>query len=402
MAPLKKKILRPFQEFAQLEASGGVLLFGATVAALLWANSPLAESYRAAWQTKLTVAIGAAGLSKPLILWINDGLMAIFFFVVGLEIKRELMEGELRTAKRAILPIAAALGGMVVPAGFFAAFNARGEGAHGWGIPMATDIAFALGVLTLLGSRVPVALKIFLTALAIIDDLGAVLVIALFYTADILWNALVIAALLLGLLMALNKTGFSNGGVYAFVGFWLWLAVLKSGVHATVAGVALAMTIPTDPYPEDEVQEGLLYRMEHAVHPWVTYLILPIFALSNAGVALDAEAFGKVADPVSLGVMLGLVLGKPAGIAVFSWLAVKAGLAALPEAVNWRHVAGAGMLGGIGFTMALFINELAFGESVLNAEAKLAILIASAVAGIAGTAFLRMQPAPASSANEQA
>ncbi len=402
MVTLKKKILRPFQEFARLESSGGILLFGATVAALLWANSPLAESYHHVWHTKLTVAIGTAGLSKPLILWINDGLMAIFFFVVGLEIKRELIEGELRTPKRAILPIAAALGGMVVPAGTYALFNVGGAGVHGWGIPMATDIAFALGVLTLLGSRAPVALKIFLTALAIIDDLGAVLVIALFYTADISWNALVIAALLLGFLATLNKTGFRNGGVYAFFGFWLWLAVLKSGVHATIAGVLLAMTIPTDPDPDDNVQEGLLFRMEHAIHPWVTFLILPIFALANAGVVLDREAFGKVADPVSLGVMLGLVLGKPIGITLFAWLAVKAKAAALPTAVHWKHVLGAGMLGGIGFTMSLFINELAFGESFLNAEAKLAILIASSVAGIAGIAFLRLLPAPASAGNQQA
>ena len=391
---LKKKILRPFQEFARREAAGGILLFGATVAALLWANSPLKESYTHVWHTIATVSIGGVGLSKSLHVWINDGLMVIFFFVVGLEIKRELIEGELRTPKRAILPIAGALGGMVVPAVIFASFNAGGEGARGWGIPMATDIAFAIGVLMVLGSRAPVGLKVFLTALAIIDDLGAVLVIAVFYTSDLNMNALIIAALLLGLLIALNKTGFSNAGIYAFVGFWLWLAVLQSGVHATVAGVLLAMTIPTDPDPEDNVQEGLLYRMEHAIHPWVTFVILPIFALSNAGVALNAEMFSKVTDPVALGVMLGLVFGKPIGITLFSWLAVKAGTAALPLNVSWAQILGAGMLGGIGFTMSLFINELAFGESILNAEAKLAILLASTTAGIAGTAFLRLLPAP--------
>jgi len=363
------------------------------VAALSWANSPLGESYAAVWHTKLTVSIGDAGLSKTLHVWINDGLMAIFFFVVGLEIKRELIEGELRTPKRAILPIAAALGGMLVPAGIYALFNAGSKAVHGWGIPMATDIAFALGVLTLLGSRAPAALKVFLTALAIIDDLGAVLVIAVFYTSQLSWNALVIAALLLGFLIALNKSGFRNGGVYAFVGFWLWLAVLKSGVHATIAGVLLAMTIPTDPDPDDNVQEGLLYRMEHAIHPWVTYLILPLFALSNAGVYLTSGVFSKVLEPVSLGVFLGLVLGKPVGIFLFSWLAVKARTADLPSSVSWMQVVGAGMLGGIGFTMSLFINELAFGESILNTEAKIAILIASAVAGIVGTLFLRALPA---------
>jgi len=394
MATLKKKILKPFQEFARLSAAGGILLFGATVAALVWANSPLSESYAAAWHTNVSFTIGSIGLSKQLHVWINDGLMAIFFFVVGLEIKREMVEGELRTPKRATLPIAAALGGMVVPAGIFAIFNAGSAGSRGWGIPMATDIAFALGVLTLLGSRAPAGLKIFLTALAIIDDLGAVLVIAIFYTSQLNLNALAIAGLLLGLLMALNKSGFRNSGVYAFVGFWLWLAVLNSGVHATIAGVLLAMTIPTDPDPDDDIPEGTLFRMEHAIHPWVTFLILPIFALSNAGVALNAEMLGKVTEPVSLGVILGLVLGKPIGILLFAWFAVKAEMAALPTAVNWKHVLGAGMLGGIGFTMSLFINELAFGQSILNAEAKLAILIASSVAGVAGAAFLRLQPAP--------
>lgn len=400
MVTLKKRILKPFQEFARLEAAGGILLFGATVAALLWANSPLRESYAALWHTTMTVAIGPYGLAKSLHVWVNDGLMTIFFLVVGLEIKREMVEGELRTPKRAILPIAAALGGMLAPAGIYMLFNAGAEGARGWGIPMATDIAFSLGVLTLLGSRAPAGLKLFLTAFAIIDDLGAVLVIALFYTSKLNMNALAIAGLLLGFLLALNKSGFRNGGVYAFVGFWLWLAVLNSGVHATIAGVLLAMTIPTDPDPDDNVQEGTLYRMEHAIHPWVTFLILPIFALSNAGVILNAEMLGKVTEPVSVGVVLGLVLGKPIGITLFAWLAVVAGLAALPTAVNWKHVAGAGMLGGIGFTMSLFINELAFGQSILNAEAKLAILIASAVAGIAGTAFLRALPAPSSPPNQ--
>jgi len=392
MATLKKRILRPFQEFARLETAGGILLFGATVVALLWANSPLRDSYSHLWHTVMTVSIGQFGLSKTLHVWINDGLMAIFFLVVGLEIKRELIEGELRTPKRAILPIAAALGGMLVPAAMFAGFNSGSEGARGWGIPMATDIAFALGVLTLLGSRAPAGLKIFLTALAIIDDLGAVLVIAIFYTSQLNLHALAIAGLLLLLLMALNKAGFRNAGVYVFVGFWLWLAVLNSGVHATIAGVLLAMTIPTDPDPDDGIPQGTLFRMEHAIHPWVTFLILPIFALSNAGVALSAEVLGKVADPVSLGVVLGLVLGKPIGITLFAWLAVKARTAALPTSVNWLQVLGAGMLGGIGFTMSLFINELAFGASVLNAEAKLAILIASAVAGIVGTLFLRLLP----------
>jgi NhaA family Na+:H+ antiporter len=386
---LKKRVLRPFQEFAALEASGGILLFACAVVALLWANSPFRSAYETLWLTKLSVFVGDAGLSKPLFLWVNDGLMAVFFFVVGLEIKRELLTGELKSPRQAALPLAAALGGMFVPAGIYAALNAGTPGAAGWGIPMATDIAFALGVLSLLGSRAPLALKIFLTALAIIDDLGAVLVIAFFYTAEISAKSLSLAAGLLAVLFLLNSAGFRNGGVYAFVGFWLWLAILKSGVHATIAGVLIALTIPADQDPEEEAESSsLLYRLEHALHPWVTFLILPLFALANAGVVLSGEAFSRLVQPVSLGVFFGLVVGKPVGIFLFTWLAVRAKLTLLPAGVSWGHILGAGMLAGIGFTMSLFINALAFGESEFNAMAKMSILLASAVSAIVGSLTL--------------
>lgn len=388
---LKKRVLRPFQEFAALEASGGILLFACAVVALLWANSPFRAAYETLWHTKLSVFVGDAGLSKPLFLWVNDGLMAVFFFVVGLEIKRELLTGELKSPRQAALPLAAALGGMFVPAGIYAALNAGTPGAAGWGIPMATDIAFALGVLSLLGSRAPMALKVFLTALAIIDDLGAVLVIAFFYTAEISATSLSLAAGLLAVLFLLNRAGFHNCGVYAFVGFWLWLAILKSGVHATIAGVLIALTIPADQDPEEEAESSsLLYRLEHALHPWVTFLILPLFALANAGVVLSGEAFSRLVQPVSLGVFFGLVVGKPVGIFLFTWLAVRAKLTLLPAGVSWGHIVGAGMLAGIGFTMSLFINALAFGESEFNAMAKMSILLASAVSAIVGSLTLRL------------
>jgi NhaA family Na+:H+ antiporter len=424
-----ERLLGPFQEFARLEASGGILLLFCTVGALVWSNSPWRESYSDLWHTTLTVGFGSAALSKPLLLWINDGLMAIFFFVVGLEIKREILVGELATARQAALPLAGAVGGMIVPAIFYAALNAGGEGAAGWGIPMATDIAFALGVLALLGSRVDIRLKIFLTALAIADDLGAVLVIALFYTADISWASLAAAVLILALLLIMNRLGLQRPLVYALFGVAVWLAFLKSGVHATVAGVLLAMTVPSSvrlnpaeflaqsravlnglekaavgasPLVASHHQQAAIHtleraceqtqpplqRLEHALHPWVTFLILPVFALANAGVSLAGEVTNAVAHPVALGVILGLVGGKPLGITLFSWLAVRSGLATLPGGMNWRHIHGAGWLAGIGFTMSLFIAGLAFGESQLLEMAKVGILLASVIAVVVGSLLL--------------
>jgi NhaA family Na+:H+ antiporter len=424
-----EQLLHPFQEFLHQESSGGILLLGLTVLALIWANSPWADSYNALWQTKLTIGTSNFYLSKTLLQWINDGLMAIFFFVVGLEIKREVLVGELASTKKATLPIAAAIGGMLLPALIYALFNRSGAGAAGWGIPMATDIAFALGVLALLGKRAPLSLKIFLTALAIVDDLGAVLVIALFYTAEIAWISLVVAAGFLLLLVIVNRLGVRHPLVYAILGLGLWVAFLKSGMHATIAGVLLAMTIPAksriggmefashsrailDEFEQERSQmtngiseiqqsalqtletyiqhvESPLQRLEHGLHPWVAFCIMPIFAMANAGVALGGDIASALAQPISLGIAAGLVLGKQVGITSFAWLAVRSGLADLPKGVSWWHIYGASWLAGIGFTMSLFIAGLAFGEGPELTAAKLGILAASLIAGLAGWLILR-------------
>ena len=425
-----EKIVRPFQDFAHKESSGGILLIAATVVALVWANSPWGEGYAALWHTKLTVGVGGFSLSKDLTHWINDGLMAVFFLVVGLEIKREVLVGELSSLRRAALPIVAAVGGAVVPALIYVAFTAGTEGAAGWGIPMATDIAFVLGVLALLGERAPVALKVFLTALAIVDDIMAVLVIALFYTSDILWGALGVGGLFLIALVAANLIGVGRTLVYALLGIGLWLAFLLSGIHATVAGVLLAFTVPASSFinPKAFVERGRyvldrfeqagekgenvltnedrqaalhalnratykleppLHELEHALHPWVAFAVVPLFALANAGVPLGGGIAGALTDPVSLGVVAGLVLGKQVGVTLFAWLAVKSGLSELPGGIGWRHVYGAGWLAGIGFTMSLFITDLAFDNDRLVDAAKLGILVASLIAGIVGWTILR-------------
>ncbi|HEX2171374.1 MAG TPA: Na+/H+ antiporter NhaA [Dehalococcoidia bacterium] len=425
------RVLRPFQRFAQVEASGGIVLLIVTAIALVWANSPWAASYTDLWETHLAIGLpGVVALDLSLHHWINDGLMVIFFFVVGLEIKRELLVGELASVRRAALPIAAAAGGMVVPAAIYVAFNLGGPGMRGWGVPMATDIAFALGVLTLVGSRAPLGLKVFLTALAIVDDLGAVLVIALFYTADLDLLSLAAGGGIVLLLLVANRAGVRRPMPYAVLGILLWLAFLRSGVHATIAGVVLALTIPfqvrldttdfltraralldrfeaagdgggsvpTNSERQEILQEletaceqaeTPLQRLEHELHPWVTYAIMPIFALANAGVALDGNAAAALVGPVGFGVVAGLVLGKQVGITLAAWLAVRAGLAALPEGVTWRHVYGAAWLGGIGFTMALFIGSLAFVEPERLALAKMGIFAGSLIAGVGGYLILR-------------
>lgn len=423
-----ERILRPFQEFARIESAAGLLLLLSAALALAWANSPYGAAYFEVANAALTVGIGSFTLSKPLLLWINDGLMAVFFLVVGLEIKREILVGELSSPRKAALSIVAALGGMVVPAAIYASLNAGTEGAAGWGIPMATDIAFAIGVLTLLGSRVPIGLKIFLTALAIADDLGAVLVIAIFYTSEIDIVALGAAAAALVLLAAANRARFNHPGFYAIVGALLWLAVLKSGVHATVAGVALAMTIPSrsridgagflartrsalDAFErhrqpgaglltnaeqqaalhtvETACEQALppLQRLEHGLHPWVMFVVMPVFAFFNAAVVFRGSLWEAVSRPATLGVILGLVIGKPVGIILFSWIAVRAGIATLPDGAAWRHMLGVACLAGIGFTMSLFIAGLAFDGALLDA-AKVGILVASATAGVVGLAVL--------------
>ena len=423
------KLVRPFQEFAARETSGGILLLACTLAALVWANSPWTTRYTALWHTPLTVGLGSFTLSHDLHFWVNDGLMAIFFFVVGLEIKRELLAGELASPRQAALPILAALGGVVVPALLYSALNARGPGAPGWGIPMATDIAFAIGVMALLGERVPLGLKVFLTALAIVDDIAAVLVIALFYTAELAWGALGFAGVCLAALFAANRLGVRHPLPYALVGGVLWMAMLQSGVHATIAGVLLAFMIPSrtalnqseflrdsravldhfERASENErsvlsdaeqqmaieaLEDGCekvqppLHRLEHGLHPWVTFVIMPLFALANAGVPLFGDVGKAVASPITLGVVLGLVLGKPIGITLASWLAVRVGWAALPDNVSWKHIHGAGWLAGIGFTMSLFMTGLSFVDDAQLTAAKLGILTASLCAGIIGSVIL--------------
>ena len=419
-----------FAWFVHSQVSGSVVLLLCTIVALVWANSPWAESYAELSHTKIGISWGDAKFALSFQHWINDALMAVFFFVVGLEIKRELVVGRLSSARLAILPVTAAIGGMVVPALLYAAFNSGGAGARGWGVPMATDIAFALGVLALLGSRVPISLKIFVTALAIADDLGAVLVIALFYTDEIRFGALLVAGVCLFLIFCAARAGVRRPGVYILLALGVWIDVLASGVHATVAGILVALLVPVrarlDPRHFIEVaservgqlrdakltQESMIFdraqldaiaelhevtgdmhpaglRLEEYLHPIQAFLILPLFALFNAGVAIDGRILEILANPVSLGIVAGLTLGKPLGIALFSWLAVKSGYAELPEGVTWPQLGAAGALAGIGFTMSLFVSDLAFVDATLIAEAKVGILVASVLSGIVGFLALR-------------
>lgn len=384
-APIVDRVFRPFQEFARKESASGVVLLACTAVALVWANSPWWHSYHAVWAVPLGVRGSGFALAAPLHEWINDGLMAVFFFLVGLEIKRELLVGELASARHAALPIAAAAGGMIVPALLYAACNATAPGMRGWGIPMATDIAFALGVVALLGSRVPPGLKVFLAALAIVDDIGAVLVIAVFYSSGIVWPALGAGAALLLVCVLANRFGLRHVGIYALLGLMLWATFLASGVHATVAGVLLAMTIPS----------GLLLRWQRGLHWPVAFLIMPLFALSNAGVRLVGNGDAWMPDGggrVVTGVVLGLLLGKPLGITLAAWLAVRTGVAALPEGATWRALHGVSWLGGIGFTMSLFIAGLAFEGTALLAPAKVGIFGGSVAAGIVGWLVLSRPP----------
>jgi NhaA family Na+:H+ antiporter len=424
--PLGVQVRLLFQQFTRLQASGGILLLAAAALALLWANSPWGESYFRLWETYLKIELGNLALKETLLHWANDGLMVIFFFVVGLEIKREVLVGELASPRRAALPLFAALGGMILPALIYTAFNLGRPGEAGWGIPMATDIAFVLGILTLFGNRVPISLKVFFTALAIADDLGAVLVLALFYSGEISWVALGIGAVFLAALIVLNRGHVRHPLPYALLGVGLWLAFLQSGVHPTIAGVLLAMTIPARAVVRaeafmaqctaaltglgpDEVHserdrrqqaaaqtleviaeriQTPLQRLERSLNPWVAYLIVPVFALANAGVDLSGDLGEVLTNPIPLGIILGLLLGKSMGITLFSWLAVKAGVADLPYGVSWRQLFAASWLAGIGFTMSLFIASSAFAEPALLALAKIAILIASVLAAAIGFALI--------------
>ena len=422
--------LTPFEQFVRTSVSGiGLLLFGA-VAALVLANSPLAHAYEAFWHTTLTIGTDAFGVTASLRHWINDALMAVFFFVVGLEIKRQVLVGEMRVPRHAALAIAAAVGGVVVPALIFTALTPEGPARGGWGVPIGTDTAFALGIITLFGSRVRPVLLVFLTAFSIVDDILAVAVIAIFYTETISPGAIGVALLLLLALAAVNRAGFHRWPIYAVLGAGVWLAVLKSGVHATVAGVLMALVVPARSWinPSEFLVRGrrLLDEFEAAcfvapniltnepqqqathaldrlvedvetpmtyfqtrLNPWVAFGILPVFAFANAGVPLTSGLAEAAASPVTWGVAVGLVLGKPIGIALFSWVAVSLGIAHLPRAIAWRHIGGVACLGGVGFTISLFITELAFGEGALAHAARVGIFIGSLVAGIAGYLVLR-------------
>jgi NhaA family Na+:H+ antiporter len=429
-----RQVLLPAQPFIHTAGGSSLFLLGAAVAALVWANSPWSQSYFDLWETVISVDLGFLQISETLRHWVNDALMAVFFFVVGLEVKHELVRGELSSFQRAAFPAAAALGGMVVPAVIYISLNLDSSDIRGWGIPMATDIAFAIGVLGLLSSRMPVEARVFLLALAIADDIGAIMVIAIFYTQDLSPAALGVAFILAGVVFAMSRLGVRSTFLYIIVGTLLWVAVLKSGVHATIAGVVLGILTPGHPYfgintfiesierlrvcfreaverEDEDATEVILRqmeeltigteapaeRLERVISPWSNYLVLPVFALANAGVVLSLDVLTQgVASTVTLGIILGLVVGKPLGIVGFSWLALRLRIASLPEGMRLQHIIGVGLLAGIGFTVSLFITELAFSDPMLISEAKLGILLASVLAGILGYAYLRISTKPAS------
>ncbi|HEU0073942.1 MAG TPA: Na+/H+ antiporter NhaA [Dehalococcoidia bacterium] len=421
-----RRVFQTAQNFMQVEAASGVVMLAAAIAALIWANSPWWESYLEFWHTELFVEAELFVIHLDLREWVNDALMTIFFFVVGLEIKRELVHGELSNVRRALLPAAGALGGMAAPALIYTAVNLGGEGAKGWGVPMATDIAFAVGVLSLLSRRVPFSLKVFLLALAIADDIGAILVIAVFYTSDLNFLALGLAALTLVVIAVMNRSGIRTINVYVAAGAVLWLMMLQSGIHATIAGVTLGLMAPASYFynpktfvtaaqdlldrfrlaeetENEEIQAGILAqmedltqgteapldRLERALHRWVSFGIVPLFALANAGVHVSSEtADAAIGSPVSQGVFFGLLFGKPIGIFLVTWLAVKLRICEMPTGSTWPQVLSIGMLGGIGFTVALLITDLGFERELLIDEAKLGVLTASLVAGVLGFGFL--------------
>jgi Na+:H+ antiporter, NhaA family len=381
MGVVQRKLTKTFNDFFDSEKSSGILLIICTVISLIITNSIIGANYLAMWQMKV------GGLSVEH--WINDALMAIFFLLIGLELERELKVGELSDIKNAMLPIFAALGGIVFPAAIHFFLNRGTPTQSGIGIPMATDIAFALGVLALLGSRVPASLKVFLAALAVIDDLGAIIVIAVFYTAQISTAYLFGALVVFGVLIFMKKAGVKRLSPYLLGGVLLWFCMLKSGVHATIAGVLLAFTIPFSATEDDE--ESASHRLEHFLHKPVAFVILPIFALANTGIVVGTDAFQNLTTANSTGIIAGLVLGKPVGITLLSFIVVALGICRLPLDLNWKHVFGAGLLGGIGFTMSIFITNLAFvGEGEVINTSKMAILLASLVAGISGFLWLKI------------
>lgn len=419
------RLTRPLRRFLETEVAGGIVLAAATAVALLWANSPWSGSYEQFWTTKLSFRLGRFVLTEDLRHWVNEALMAIFFFVVGLEIKRELVRGELKERSKAVMPAVAALGGMVLPAGIYLILNSDGPSARGWGIPMATDIAFSLGVLALLGTRASASLKLFLLSLAIADDIGAILVIALVYSGGVNTTPLLVGIGLLALVVVIRWIGLWWVPAYALLGSLAWLAVFESGVHATLTGVALGLLTPVAPLhplpsrrmrllergsegrelPPRRFREAsselrhsvsIAERLEQELHPWTSYLIVPLFALANTGVSLDLGSLGRaLTSSVGLGVALGLVAGKTIGISAFSRLAHKLGFGRLPDGMSWRQLLGLSSLAGIGFTVALFIATLAFEQPELQDQAKVGILVGSLASAVLGAWILRMAGRPA-------
>jgi NhaA family Na+:H+ antiporter len=435
-------LLGPFQRFFNTEAASGILLLICTAVAMIMANSSASDVYTRTVNWELSVQVGNVfKLSKPLILWINDGLMAIFFFVVGLEIKREMLVGELSTFRKAALPIFAAIGGMVIPATIFVILHGDHPGSEGWGIPMATDIAFSLGILSLLGKRVPLAVKVFLAAFAIVDDIGAVLVIAAFYSDSVGWDNLLLAGILFIMLALAIRGGMRNGEVFLVVGGFIWYFVLKSGLHPTIAGVALAFIVPAKrsiklnvfrrvtgtslkSFEESDNEENLLlserqlealdnlevyYKrvhsplqyLEHRLHGFTSYFVMPVFALANAGVLLSAVSGEPVLGPLSYNIALSLLLGKVLGILAFAWLGIRLKWAVFPEGAGWKQMVGLGFLGGIGFTMSMFIGSLAYQDAGLLNHAKIGILMGSLVAGILGYLILKYTLKPSTENNSE-
>ncbi|OKY27146.1 Na+/H+ antiporter NhaA [Thalassotalea sp. PP2-459] len=381
--------IKNIQDFLKLEAASGLILMAAAILAMMIANSPFSPYYDLLLNLPVKVAVGSFEIAKPLLLWINDGLMALFFFLVGLELKREFIEGDLSKPGQITLPAIGAVGGMLVPALCYAIINIDNPKAlSGWAIPTATDIAFALGILAIIGSKVPLQLKVFLTSLAIFDDLGAIIVIALFYTDQLSMTSLVVSAIVLTILFIINRRGITDTSPYIFFGIVLWVAVLKSGVHATLAGVILALFIPIKG-KEDEPSP--LKSLEHNLHAMVAFIILPIFAFANAGISFSGIGFSDITSPVPLGIIAGLVIGKQLGVFGFCFVAIKLGFAKLPENVNWGLLYGVAMLCGVGFTMSLFIGSLAFEQTAGSTifEDRLGIVVGSLISGILGYLLIR-------------
>ncbi len=429
IAGVLPRLAEPMQEFLATEAAGGVLLLAAAVIAMFWANLP-GSSYTDLWGAHAAIDFNRLQIDESLRNWVNDGLMTVFFFVAGMEIKRELLHGELAGRQKAALPVVAAAGGMIAPALIYTALNLSGDGSRGWGIPMATDIAFAVGVLTLLGNRVPSSLRVFLLALAIADDLGAIIVIAVFYSESVSAAWLLVAIALCGAVILLQRAGVRHLLPYVAVGMFAWLAVHESGVHTTIAGVAMGLLTPSRPnLPEDQLEDfasdmvssfqygraqgtaagraesqaalralesltrdgrSVLDRLEHGLHPWTSFAIVPLFALANAGIAINSTVIRDAAtSPITAGAALGLVLGKPIGIVLASWIAVRLGLATLPSGVRWLQLAGVSVVAGIGFTVSLFVTALAFTDVPRADDARIGVLVASAIMAVAGLLILR-------------